>query len=196
MRRAWLVLIATIGCRTTAPGTPIDDTGPKAMAVNDDDGDKIEWALLHDATGGTNDVLGPLASYYDQHQAWDEYSAVRARMLDNVPPGPGPAPGGPFPRIGLPRDHAGPNTVLSRWLNAHELPELFQQTQVEQRALEATLRALPPSGETRVRLATVLCSELQFAEAAKVYEQALAEFDDPTARERLADARRILRGHR
>lgn len=156
-------------------------------------GDPREWELLHAvAQRQTNDVLGPLAEYYTQQARWDEMSAVRSRMLASIPPAPGPAPGGPFPRIGVPNDHPGPPTILARWLNATDLPELFAAQQVTQEELEVELRGLPPTRETRVRLATLLCSELRFREAAALYEQALAERDDAGLRSRLADVKKIL----
>ena len=158
-----------------------------------DPGDPTEWQLLSAAAmRQTNDVLGPLAEYYTERARWDEMSAVKSRMLASIPPGPGPAPGGPFPRIGVPNDHPGPPTILARWLNATDLPELYAATQVTQEELEVELRGLPPTRDTRVRLAALLCSELRFREAATLYEQALAERDDAALRRRLADVKKIL----
>jgi hypothetical protein len=192
---AFIALIAWIGGGRGAQPAPIDNQKTNAAADVEDRSDPAEWSLLH-AAAGAKEALGALARYYQDHQAWDEYSAVRSRMLESVPPGPGPVPGGPFPRIGLPRDHPGAPTVLSRWLDKAALPELFEATQVGQRELEAKLRALPPSAANRTRLADVLCSELLFAAAAKLYEQALADHEQPHARERLHDVRRILAGNR
>jgi hypothetical protein len=200
--RAWLsliafiALIALIGGGRGAQPAPIDNKKTNAAAHVEDRSDPTEWSLLHAAAGGAREALGVLARYYQDHQAWDEFSAVRSRMLEHVAPGPGPVPGGPFPRIGLPRDHPKAPTVLSRWLNRADLPELFEAAQVSQRDLEAKLRALPPSAANRTRLADVLCSELLFAEAAKLYEQALADHEQAHTRERLHDVRRILTGNR
>jgi hypothetical protein len=190
-----IALIALIGCGRGAEAAPIDSRRMNAAAHAEDRGDPAEWSLLHAAAGGTLGALGTLARYYQDHQAWDEFSAVRSRMLEKVPPGPGPIPGGPFPRIGLPRDHPGAPTVLARWLNRADLPELFEAKQVSQRQLEAKLRALPPSAANHTRLADVLCSEVLFAEAARLYEQALAEQEQPHTRARLHDVRCILAGN-
>src|SRR5690349_15823675 len=75
--------------------------------------DDVEWKLLHDAATTPADSLLALSNFYSEKGAWDEYSAVRGCMLARVKPGPGPAPGGPFPRIGLPREGES-GTILSR----------------------------------------------------------------------------------
>jgi hypothetical protein len=216
-QRAWVfaMLIAVAGIATPGatlrqsdrgqlPASPPppsrhDEKGGTNVAASaEDHSDPVEWSLLHAAAAGASEALGPLARYYEDRQAWDEYSAVRARMLENLPPdrGPGPIPGGPFPRIGRPHDDRRRRTVLSRWLNDAALPELFAKREMTQRALEKSLRALPPSAETRRRLADVLCSELLFAEAATLYEQALADREQPQVRAHLNDVHRIIKGQR
>jgi hypothetical protein len=161
-----------------------------ANTVQDTDDTDPEWSLLEHAARDPA-ALGPLAEHYQQRGAWDEYSAVRSEMLERAPIGPGPAPGGPFPRIGLPHGPGAARTILSRWLDPAILPELFEPTQVTQRELEARLRARGDDA----RLADILCSRLHFAEAAVLYERALAR--DPGAprlRARARDVQRILHG--
>jgi hypothetical protein len=177
----------------TAPPRAMDSHESKTAAPSRENGDPVEWALLHDAESGTNEGFGPLAGYYERLGAWDEFSAVRSRMLENLKPGPGPIPGGPFPRIGISNERKVAPTVLSRWLNKEEFPELFEESEVNQRQLEAKLRALPPSAANKVRLADLLCSELVFDEAVTLYEQVVAEQGEEAARarRRLDDLHRI-----
>jgi hypothetical protein len=178
-----LVVLALCGCGATSTPARCDDCR--------------EWQLLHDAVDGTPASFGALAQFYEQLGAWDEYSAVRTRMLAFVPPGKIPIPGGPFPRIGVPRDGAPPRTVLSRWLNRRDVPELYAETQFAQDALVAQLGEQPASPATTARIADVLCTELRFRDAATLYERALIDLRGDTAattRAHLDDVRRILRG--
>ena len=204
------VVLFAASCALAPPSQAPGSVGPPASAA--ERADREEWSLLHDlavatpssatstSPGGEDardelDALRKLASYYEDHLAWDEFSAVRARQYEHLPRDyRGPPPGGPFPRIGAPIPRQAGPTVLGRWLNRGVLPELFERKQVRQRDLEAKLRAAAPSAVNRSRLADVLCSELRFAEAAHLYELALAEHDDARVRARLADVRRILAG--
>jgi hypothetical protein len=80
--------------------------------VRHDPSDPKEWLLLHEVAVASRStaammpqragdeelgVLAALANYYQDRAAWDEFSTVRSRQLEHVPPGPGPVPGGPFP---------------------------------------------------------------------------------------------------
>jgi hypothetical protein len=165
----------------------------------------IEWKLLQQAAADP-DGLGTLASYYGQRQAWDEYSAVRSVMLvraesSSHPPklGPGPAPGGPFPRIGLPSSTPKPRTVLSRWLNRNELPELYEPKEITLRELEAILHQAmtvgdpnDPHDKVQLELADLLCVQLRWEEAAAIYRALNPTLDNGRVGERYADVRRIL----
>lgn len=167
--------------------------------------DEAEWRLLHAVASDEPDGLGKLASFYESHGAWDEYSAVRVRLLERAAAGRGPAPGGPFPRIGAPRasEVVPPPTVLARWVNRAVLPELFAAREVTleelERSLSDALAAAPPGYEAgpHVRLGDVLCARLRFAEAARHYDQALGARRGPyelgRVRARRDDVRRILR---
>jgi len=166
----------------------------------------IEWKLLRQQAAGEPDALGALASHYGQRQVWDEYSAVRSLMLaraesSTTPPklGPGPAPGGPFPRIGLPRTAPRPRTVLSRWLNRNELPELYETKEITPRELEAILRQAmtigdpnDPHDKAQLELADLLCVQLRWEEAATIYRALNPTLDSGRVGQRADDVRRIL----
>ncbi|MEO8701769.1 MAG: hypothetical protein ABI867_17110 [Kofleriaceae bacterium] len=194
--------VLAFACRRGPSGPPIEHHG---IVTTEDEEDDPEWSLLHAATANTVASLAPLAAHYQQHAAWDEFSAARTRMLalaeQTTTPDPGPAPGGPFPRIGIPRTSPRPLTVLGHWwVNPVIVPELYAPTEISPRDLEARLREQlihePKSRELRARLADVLCVELRFALAIQIYEALLAEAKDPALRSRLAAARRIVNGHR
>lgn len=197
-----LVVAVLAGCgpRTDSRSSAIDESqrarpGIDAMTTV---ADRAELALLNQALGDPG-RLGALASFYQQQGAWDEYSAVRSRMLELAPPPthPGPAPGGPFPRIGVPREGARPPTFLGRWLNPTDLPELYEQVQVTSAELERRLRSEldrdPSSAQALVRLGDALCASLRFADAESLYTRA-ASAGHQRARERLGDLQRVLHG--
>jgi hypothetical protein len=200
-----LAMLVAVACQRGSQG-PLRNvavTGPERP--DEPIVDEVEWKLLHavamDEAGG----LGKLASFYEGHGAWDEYAAVRMRLLERAGAGPGPAPGGPFSRIGAPRPHEAvpPPTVLARWVNRAVLPELFAASEVTldelERSLSDALQAAPAGYEAgpHVRLGDVLCARLRFAEAAKHYDQALGARRPPyelaRVRARRDDVRRILR---
>jgi hypothetical protein len=164
--------------------SPVKSSPPDPVKV-----DPEELSLLEAATGGE---LGPLAEYYLARGAFDEYSAVKSRMLENVTPGPGPVPGGPFPRIGAPRTTPRPKTFLGTWINPTDLPELFEKVEVTPRDLEKRLRAElardPKSATVLRRLGDTLCAQLRFADDEVLYRAS----GDRRARERLADVMRVL----
>lgn len=172
-----------------------------------------EWGLLHDVmmTRGRDPraELGALASYYQQRGAWDAYASVRMRMLEVatmhwIPGAPAaPAPGGPFPRIGASRETAPPATLLGRWLNARDLPELYQSPEVTPSALVRQLngewdRAMQTREERadlhelELRLGDAMCVQLDFENASSFYRRALAGGNQRAAG-RLDDLARLLR---
>lgn len=136
------------------------------------------------------ETLNSLSELYRGH--YDEYSVVRVRMLEiyerSHPHRPGPPPGGPIPRIGLPgyvSTAQSPPTILSRWLNAKALPELYGKIQVDQTALEKRLvgawkaeatkqPASPEAINAAEQLGVFYCATMQFAKAKPVFESALA----------------------
>lgn len=136
------------------------------------------------------ETLNSLSELYRGH--YDEYSVVRVRMLSiyerSHPHRPGPPPGGPIPRIGLPgyvSTAQSPPTILSKWLNAKALPELYGKIQVDQTALEKRLVGAWKAGATRQpaspeainaaeQLGVFYCATMQFAKAKPVFESALA----------------------
>ncbi len=136
------------------------------------------------------ETLNSLSELYKGR--YDEYSMVRVRMLEiyerSHPHRPGPPPGGPIPRIGLPgymSTAQKPPTVLSKWLNAKALPELYGKVQIDQAALEKRLvgawkaeATKQPASVDAVNAAEQLgvfyCATMQFAKAKPVFESALA----------------------
>jgi hypothetical protein len=136
--------------------------------------------------------LGALAEHYTQQGHWDEMSVMRGQMLALVPPGPGPAPGGPFPRVGLPNydsEAMRPRTLLSRWLNRRVLPELYQSPEVSPDACEAQRRDAatrapadtPDAAVALARLGAILAAQARLAEALAAYGQALARHPETAA---------------
>src|SRR5438045_9350849 len=94
-------------------------------------------------------------------------------MVELLPPqhGRGPIPGGPFPRIGIPRPGERPATVLSRWLNSRDFPELYASPEVSPRDLEKRLRSEQATPHVRIRIADLACIQLRFREALPAYER-------------------------
>jgi uncharacterized protein (DUF2164 family) len=199
VRRLALVVLVACGTREVPERGPGSDGEPPRVPatppVTTTDWNREEWKLLREVARHGGAGLPALASHYQQLGAWDAYAQVRARMLELAPARPGPAPGGPFPRIGAPRDTPPPNTVLGRWLNATDLPELYEKLEVSPRELERRLRAEeePKSATTLRRLGDLACAQLQFDAGAAYYRQAIVA-GDRRARERLADVTRVLHG--
>ena len=135
-------------------------------------------------------ALAALAEHYTSHARWDEMSMLRSRMLALTPPrsGPGPAPGGPFPRIGLPDydSESPPRTLLSRWLNRRVLPELYETPEVSERECESRRRAAVASAPANTRaaadahadLAAILAAQARLTAAITEYERALPQRPD------------------
>jgi hypothetical protein len=201
-----LALVLALGACQPGSSLPLQNASAAGPDQTDEPiVDEAEWRLLHDVAREVPGGLEALATFYEGHGAWDEYSAVRVRLLDRAAPGSMPAPGGPFPRIGAPRaaDARIPRTVLGRWVNRAVLPELFAAQELTLEALEkslaeAVLTAAPGyEAGPQVRLGDVLCARLRFVEAAKHYDQALASRRPPyelaRVRARRDDIRRILR---
>lgn len=172
----------------SAPARAMDS--PRADAP---DPQAAERALLNDlavreadpADPAIGQALGALAEHYRSRGAGDEASMIHGRMLARVPPGPGPAPGGPFPRIGLPNHDPAklvPPTLLGRWLNARVVPELYQRDQVTPGACEAArrdvlARAAPgtvDAADAHARLAEILAAQARIRDAIAAYETARA----------------------
>ncbi len=109
----------------------------------------------------------------------------------------GPAPGGPFPRIGAPRAEPPPVTLLGRWLNVVDLPELYQTPEFRPLQLYQQLRVQlgkANDAEVLIRIGDVHCARLDFSSCAESYRKALENKKLPRAVERLRDVERIMRG--
>jgi hypothetical protein len=194
-----IAIAIVLGACWTSPQGQIEHRGSAAVTT---ERSGPEWTALARLAAGDGDALGTLSELYTQLRAWDEYSVVRAQMLALSEFGLGPAPGGPFPRIGAPRADAVPVTVLGRWLNRRDVPELYAAKEVTPRELEAVLQAKLTGGPEQprllFRLAGLSCIQLKFRPAIDIYKEVLKSLapSDPLAvrtRALLADVRAIVR---
>lgn len=137
-----------------------------------------------------SDTLAALALLYADGR-WDEYSVARVRMLhifERSNPGhPGPVPGGPFPRIGLPgytSTAQKPLSILSVWLNRKTLPELYADEQIGTETLGQQLKDQLQAAQKRnaaseetcrkmEKLAAFYCAMMRFTEAEPLFVSAL-----------------------
>ena len=193
--RVVVLVIVGLACARSEPPTISNTSQTPDVKV----ADEAEWRLLAPVYANPDDMtaLGALAELYSRRGAWDEYSAVRSRMLLLLPPRTtGPVPGGPFPRIGVPRSDPRPTTVLGRWINPTDLPELYGKPEVSAHELAIQLKASKnPDVRRLVRIGDAVCADLMFAIAEVYYERALRlDPDHKRARERLADLQRMRDG--
>ena len=182
-RGRWAVAVILLGCsKAPPPPEPRQDAPPilaSALARLDDAGFLVgaeetgdfladERRLLRQLhlaqrTYGPADprvskVLGALADLYDRHNRADEYSNVRALMLEawarrqSADARPMPPPGGPFARPGLhgyDGEKQSPPSLLSHWMNRRVTPELYEDTTYEKvvARLEANAAAAATRGD-------------------------------------------------
>lgn len=206
MKPLALLAMLTLACTRERDPDPPPSPEPPAMdrptpdLAPDTAATTAERTLLstlahHEATLPPGDpailtALAALAEHYTSHARWDEMSMLRSRMLALTPPrsGPGPAPGGPFPRIGMPDydSESPPRTLLSRWLNRRVLPELYQTPEVSERECESRRRAAVASAPANTRvaadahadLAAILAAQARLTAAISEYERALLQRPD------------------
>lgn len=204
MRVVLGVVLVLVACGPSGRSAPPSNRGNAPAQIEDPMWHQLrdEWQLLHDLMAiepptSIEPALGALAEHYQQRGAWDEYSTARARLLELAPKNIIPAPGGPFPRIGAPRDGARPATLLGRWLNDKDLPELYGKPEVTPIELALSLRERlggADQAQIKLRLGDALCAQLAFRAAIGMYREAVAEGNLPRAADRAADVERILRG--